>query len=98
MMKMNLASRVETQLRFSDPPERKKLLAAFTVLQHTPISELLRDNKLHIHRTRAGREVYIYFSSVELGIVLSIQDQEWLVEDIFNRHSRLNPLNMALAA
>lgn len=39
MMKMNLASRVETQLRFSDPAERKKLLAAFTVLHMRSTSD-----------------------------------------------------------
>jgi hypothetical protein len=58
---MNLTSRAETQLRFSARFERKKLLAALTVLQHTPINELLRENKLHIHHTRADPEVYIYF-------------------------------------
>ncbi len=98
MMKMGLEGRAEIQMRTADATEHKKLLRAFSVLQHTPVNELLREGKLHIHRTSAGREVYIYFSSAELGVVLSKRDDEWLVEDIFNRESPRNILNMAVAA
>lgn len=98
MMKMSMERRAEIQMSMSDPTERKKLLRAYGVLQNTPINELLREGKLHIHRTHSGREVFIYFSSAELGIVLSQKEDELLVEDIFNRHSPLSPLNLAMAA